>query len=153
MEPVPQLRALIKCLLETLEDGHKGFTAAAESISDEQDRQLFKECAGQRAAFVQELEATLQTLGEAAPEETGSVTGKLHRGWIHLEAALLNKDAHAILVECERGESCAVAEYEKVLALEIPAYLRELLTRQHRQIAATLRRIQALADAGAPRWA
>jgi len=149
MEAIPQLRALLKCLLETLEDGRKGFTAAAQSISEERDRHLFEECAGQRSGFIDELESTLQTLGETAPEETGSATGALHRGWIHVEAALLNKDAHAILVECERGESCAVAEYEKALALEIPGYLRELLSRQHRQIVATHQRIQALAERAA----
>jgi uncharacterized protein (TIGR02284 family) len=153
MEPIPQLRALIQSLLETLEDGHKGFKTAAENIGDEKDRRLFEECAYQRAGFIDELKGMLQPLGEAAAEETGTVAGKLHRGWIHLEAALSNKDAHAILVECERGESCAVTEYERALALEMPAYLRELLSRQHRQIAATHQRIQALADAGAPRWA
>jgi uncharacterized protein (TIGR02284 family) len=64
----------------------------------------------------------------------------------------MSGDTHAVLLECERGESNAVSEFNKVLALELPRNVREIVSKQCVAIAAAHQRVRALADAGAAHW-
>jgi len=100
----------LKDLQQTLADGAEGFTKAAETVSNPELKVLFEAFAAERREMADELAA----FSSADPEdETPSVAGALHRGWINLKSALTSGDDHAILAECERGEDHAVAVFQK----------------------------------------
>src|SRR5437868_105208 len=93
-------------LIETCKDGQEGFKSAAEGVERSDLKSLFFEFSQQRAHFAGELQSMVQTLGEN-PENSGSLAGSLHRGWIDIKSAVTGKDEKAILNECERGEDSA----------------------------------------------
>jgi uncharacterized protein (TIGR02284 family) len=64
------------------------------------------------------------------PDNSGTVTGSMHRAWIDLKAAVTSRDNQAVLEECERGEAAAVVAYENTLREELPGELRALLEQQ-----------------------
>jgi len=100
----------LKDLQQTLADGAEGFTKAAETVSNPELKVLFEAFAAERREMADELAA----FSSADPEdETPSVAGALHRGWINLKSVLTSGDDHAILAECERGEDHAVAVFQE----------------------------------------
>ncbi|MEP6672679.1 MAG: PA2169 family four-helix-bundle protein [Chthoniobacter sp.] len=147
------LRCRLNHLIQTCKDGQEGFLTAAENVADPDSKKLFSEYSLQRSKFVGDLQSMAHELGESDPEAEGSVTGTAHRGWMNLKSAILSEDAHAVLVECERGESHAVAQYEKFLQLELPAPIRELASLHYAAILAGHHEVRMLADAGGPKWA
>lgn len=152
METNTRLRCTLNHLIQTCKDGQEGYLTAAENVSDAEAKKFFNECSLQRAKFTGELQTLAHELGESNPEYASSVSGALHRGWINLKSAVLSGDAHAILLECERGESCAVAEFKKALELALPANVREVVSRQCAAITAAHHRVRAVVDAGAAHW-
>jgi len=147
MQSNSDLRSTLNHLIQTCRDGQEGFLTAAENIQGTELKKLFNECSLQRAKFTGELQSVAHGLGDSNPETSSSVAGTLHRGWINLETAIGGRDAHAILAECERGEDIAVGEYNKVLALELPADIRDIIQHQHTAVLAVHDRIKALRDA------
>lgn len=151
METNSDLRLTLNELIQTCRDGQEGFLTAAENVDDSDARKVFNEYSLQRAKFTGELQSASHSLGDHKPENASSVGGVLHRGWINLVAAVEGKDTHGILVECERGEDSAVAEYQKALGLELPANLREIIQRQATAIKAAHDCVKEMRDAAAPR--
>lgn len=118
-------------LIETLEDGKKGFRQAAEHLEEERAdiaRQL-REYADQRERFSTELREIASSEGIEVTED-GSIAGTVHRGWISLRDALSANDAYAVLAAAETGEDHAVSEYEDALEEELPSRVREIVARQ-----------------------
>jgi uncharacterized protein (TIGR02284 family) len=149
METNTHLRCTLNHLIQTCKDGQEGYLTAAENVSDAEAKTFFNECSLQRAKFTGELQTLAHELGDSNPEYASSVSGALHRGWINLKSAVLSGDAHAILRECERGESIAVSEFTKALELALPANIREIVSRQCGAITEAHHRVRAMADAGA----
>lgn len=102
-------------LIETLKDGQEGFRAAAEDVQSSNLKTIFGELSLQRSKFAGELQTLARSLSGDEPEKSGSVAGAVHRGWIDLKAALVTRNEHAILAECERGEDSAVAAFRKAI--------------------------------------
>jgi uncharacterized protein (TIGR02284 family) len=141
-------KSLLNDLIETLKDGQEGFRAAAEDVQSSDLKALFSEYSLQRSKFAGELQALARSLGESDPEDSGSVAGALHRGWINLKSALSSKDEHAILAECERGEDSAVAEYRKAMEnSDLPANVLDTLRKQFADVKAAHDRVRNLRDA------
>jgi uncharacterized protein (TIGR02284 family) len=132
-------------LISICRDGQAGFKQAAEGIKNAELKPLFYEISRQRATFVGELQDLVRTLG-GDPENTGSVTGAIHRGWLNLRGAVSGGDEAAILSECERGEDAAKAEYQKVLEGELPAYILQTLQQQYAAVLEAHDRVKALRD-------
>ena len=149
----PHLRSTLNGLIHTCKDGEEGFRAAAENMDDEDTQKLLTEYSLGRARFVEELQSAVEALGDSDPEDSGTVTGAVHRGWIDLKAALLDGDPHAILVECERGEGSAVADYETALKGDLAANVREMISRQYAAVLQAHEAVRKLSDAGGPTWA
>jgi uncharacterized protein (TIGR02284 family) len=147
MQSNADLRSTLNHLIQTCRDGQEGFLTAAENVPGDELKKLFNECSLQRAKFTGELQTAAHTLGNSNPENSSSLSGTLHRGWINLKTAIGGRDQHAILAECERGEDIAVAEYKKALASELPGDIREIIQHQHSVILATHDRVKALRDA------
>ncbi len=103
-------------------------------------------CSLQRSKFAGELQNELINLGEPAPSEHSTVAAALHRGWINIKSVVTNRDNHAILAECERGEDSAVAEYRKALKAAFPAPLEEIVNRQFQEVLATHNSVRGLRD-------
>jgi uncharacterized protein (TIGR02284 family) len=133
-------------LIETLKDGQKGFKEAAEAVKDPQLKSLFDQYSQQRSRFATELQNQAKILGEEEPEKTSSAAGAMHRAWINLKSAATSGDDHAILAECERGEDSAVNEYKEALENRLDSPLRDIVSRQYREVITAHDRIKNLRD-------
>ena len=146
MDEQKEIVSVIDDLIQTLKDGQEGFKQAAEGVKAPQLKSLFNEYSSQRSQFASELQSQAHSLGRSQPEESGSAAGALHRAWINLKSAITSGDDHAILAECERGEDSAVEQYEKAMNDNLPAPLREIVSRQYSQIKNAHDRIKNLRD-------
>jgi len=133
-------------LVATCKDAQEGFRSAAENVRNEDFRLLFSDLATQRQYFAGELKRLAQNLGEKVKTK-GSMPAALHRGWMHLKAALSSGDDRAILEECERGEDAAIAEYSEVLEHhDLPVNVRSVIQHQAMGVKAAHDRVHDLRD-------
>jgi uncharacterized protein (TIGR02284 family) len=140
--------SLLNNLIETLKDGQAGFREAANDVASPELRSLFLEYSDQRARFASELQFAAREQGEMRPENSGSMAGAFHRGWINLKSALTSKDDKAILTECERGEDSAVSQFEKAMEeRELPIDLATTIRAQYSQIKAAHNHVRDLRNA------
>jgi uncharacterized protein (TIGR02284 family) len=134
-------------LIATCKDGQEGFRLAAEAISDDEDlKGLLFSCSLQRSKFAGELQNELITLGEPDPEQAGHVAAALHRGWLGIKSVVTQRDNHAILAECERGEDAAVADYRKAVESGLSSPLDEVVNKQFQEVLSTHNTIRDLRD-------
>lgn len=145
-----QDRKVTKDLIETLEDGRKGFTAAADKLADTNRADLapkFRELAEQRGGFAAELETMAAAYGDDIDEE-GSVAAAVHRGWMSLKDALAGSDPDGVLDAAEQGEDHAVSEYQSALDNDdISAALRQVVQRQYTAVKSAHDEVKRLRDA------
>lgn len=142
-------RKTTKDIIETLEDGRKGFSDAAEKLADTNRADLapkFRELAEQRAGFSAELETMAAAYGDDIDED-GSALGAIHRGWMSLKDALAGSDPDGVLDAAEQGEDHALKEYDKALKAEISADLRTVLQRQQAAVKVAHDEVKSLRDA------
>lgn len=135
---------LVDHLIETCKDGQEGYRSAAADVEDPELKQLFAGYSAQRAGFADELQCTVRALGEEEPCDHSSMAGDLHRAWINLRSALAARDAHAILLECERGEGHALKVYREALETpDVPGEVREVVKKQLAAIEAAQATVRA----------
>lgn len=135
-------------LIQTLEDGKKGFTEAADKLADTNRADLapkFRELAEERAKFSAELETMAAAYGDDIDED-GSVLAAAHRGWMSLKDALAGSDPDGVLDAAEQGEDHAVSEYEKALEADISENLRQAIQRQFVAVQAAHDDVKRLRD-------
>lgn len=58
----------------------------------------------------------------------------MHRVWINLKALVLGKDVEAVVNECERGETAAIEDYEKILKMEEMPMESKTVIHKHLQL-------------------
>jgi uncharacterized protein (TIGR02284 family) len=133
-------------LIEICKDGQMGFQEASEGVERTDLKSYFSECSLQRSQFAGELQSLVRTLG-GEPDDSGSIAGSLHRGWINIKAAVTGKDEGSILNECERGEDSAKSAYKDALEGFLPDYMREVVNRQYEGVIAAHDKVKALRDA------
>lgn len=138
--------ATLNGLIEICRDGQQGFMEAAENLGDTEVKTLFYKFSQERAGYVGDLQALVQTLGDE-PENSGSFSGAIHRGWLNLKAAITGNDKAGILVEAERGEDAAKRAYENALEMKLPAHIRDSLQAQYAGIQEAHDKVKALRDA------
>ncbi len=68
------------------------------------------------------------------PEDSGSVSASLHRGWMNIKSAVSSNDLDAILSECEQGEDVAVKNYKEALENDLPADLHSIVNKQYVEV-------------------
>lgn len=132
-------------LIETCKDGQEGFRQAAEGVERSDLKSVFHEYAQQRAQFAGELQNLVRSLG-GDPENTGSLAGSVHRGWINIKSAVTGRDESAILNECERGEDIAKSAYENALQEDLPANVSTVLQTQYNDVKTAHDRVRSLRD-------
>ena len=138
-----ELVSTLNGLIETCKNGQEGFTQAADGVDDGNLQTLFREYAFRRSQYVGELQSLVQTLG-GDPEDSGSVAGAMHRGWINIKSAVMGGDSEAVLNECERGEDVAKEAYKNALEMKLPDYIREVVENQYQGVMAAHDNIKAL---------
>lgn len=142
-------KSVITDLVQTLEDGRKGFQDAARKLADDGNQQVasrFEELAAQRSGFSDELR-TFATQNGIDIDEGGSIAGSLHRSWVGLKDALTGSDADAIVSAAESGEKHAVKEYDKALEQDdLPTALRSTVSRQQDSIRSTHSTLQSMSS-------
>jgi uncharacterized protein (TIGR02284 family) len=141
-------KSTLKNLVQILNDGKEGFRQASENVKDPALKQVFSRYSLQRSKFAGELEAELLTLGEDDPQDEGTtLSGKLHRGWIDIKAAVTKNDDHAVLAEAERGEDVAKKAYKDALETELPGPLRVIISAQADEVTLAHNEVRDLRDA------
>jgi uncharacterized protein (TIGR02284 family) len=138
-----------KDLIQTCKDGREGFAKAADKLTESGRTDIaerFREFSTQRDNFATELEQLAADYGDDA-STSGSVAGKVHRGWMTLKDALSSSDIEAVLDVAEQGEDHAKSEYEKALDEDITAGLRTVVARQYAEVQQTHDIVRDLRDA------
>src|SRR5262245_29301623 len=122
-------------LIDTCEDEEESFRIPPQAVRPPSLQSLLTEFARQRREFSRELESCSPShAGQAQAQPTVNALGRLHRSWIQFRSAAAGGDEHAILAECERGESDAIEEYRKALESSLPAPLAAVVERQYREL-------------------
>lgn len=134
-------------LLQTLKDGEEGFTKAADRLASSDRPELadqFRQYASQRAQLVSELTGLAAKYGDQVSDESGTMTAKLHRGWMAVKDAITGSDPGGVLDAAEQGEDHAVSEYEDALKADVSPELRAVIERQYSEIKATHDSVRSL---------
>ena len=133
-------------LLESSHDGEYGFTESAEHVKAQDIKTLLLRRADECRGAAAELASQIRQLG-GKPEEGGTASGALHRGWVSVRGTLSGYTDLAMLNECERGEDAAVARYRKALKADLPAGVRALVERQAQGAQRNHDQVKAMRDA------
>ena len=119
----------LNSLIETLKDGEEGFRTAADGLTDPQAKAVFQQYSRERAQMAQELQAEVRTLG-GDPEQAGSMSGSVHRGWINIKSVVTGKNDASIIAEAERGEDIAKNAYAEAIKTALPPSVSAIISRQ-----------------------
>ena len=116
-------------LLEICRDGEFGFTESAEHTKTQGVKTVFLQRAGDCRSAAAELEQLITAMG-GQPNEGGTVSGAMHRGWVAVKGSLSGYSDIDMLEECERGEDVALAQYRKALKQDLPSHAKAVVERQ-----------------------
>ena len=138
-----------KKLMKTLKDGEEGFAKGAEKLSKDGVADLsavFKKFSDERSLYYAELDRLAAQYGDDLDEESGSVAGAVHRGWMSVKETFSSSDAKAILDAAEQGEDHAKAVFEDALNDDISAGTLAVVKRQYDGICAAHDEVKRLRD-------
>ncbi len=116
-------------LIETCKDGEYGFKTSADHAQDPQIKSLFLTRSQDCRQAAAELQALVVQQG-GKPEDSGTASGTVHRGWVAVKGALSGYTDLAMLEECERGEDTALSRYREALKEELPLDIRSVIEAQ-----------------------
>jgi len=136
-------------LVETLRDGEKGYTQAAERVRDGDHAEwagTLERLAAQRKEFRAEIVALGHEYGDDV-DESGTATAALHRGWMALKDALTGDDPQGVLGAAVTGEDHAISEYDKALEQDLSEGFRNVVERQRSAVQAARDEVKALQQA------
>ena len=92
-----------------------------------------------------EVEEEVRRLG-GTPEQSGSLSGTLHQGWIELKSIATGQDEGAMLNECALNEKMMLNKYAEVLRQSLPQNARLIMTRQQRLSKESLKHLEQLQE-------
>lgn len=132
-------------LIETCKDGEYGFRSCAEHIQSPDIRSMMIERAADCQTAANELQSYVSQYG-GEPEDGGTASGAVHRGWVAVKGKLMGYTDLAMLEECERGEDVAKARYRSALKEDLPETIRAVVDRQYQGVMRNHDQIRALRD-------
>ncbi|MBI5271218.1 MAG: PA2169 family four-helix-bundle protein [Burkholderiales bacterium] len=132
-------------LIETCKDGEYGFQSCAEHVNSAELRSLFTARASDCRQAATELQALVRQHG-GEPEDSGSATGAMHRGWVAVKGTLAGYSDLAMLEECERGEDAALERYREALEEDLPPQVRMVVERQFEGVKRNHMQVRTLRD-------
>lgn len=133
-------------LLETCRDGEYGFRECAEHTKASDVKTVLNQRAGDCRAAAAELQQLIVQMG-GEPDEGGSVSEALHRGWVSVKGTLSGYSDYDMIDECERAEDVALAQYRKALKQSLPLSAKVLVERQAQGAQINHDQIKAMRDA------
>ena len=116
-------------LLETCRDGEYGFRECAEHTKAHEIKTILNQRATDCQSAAAELQGLIVQMG-GEPDEGGSATQALHRGWVAVKGTLSGYSDQDMLDECERAEDVALAQYRKALKQNLPQHAKLVVERQ-----------------------
>lgn len=116
-------------LIETCKDGEYGFKTSADHAQNPQIKSLFLTRSQDCRQAATELQALVVQQG-GKPEDSGTASGTVHRGWVAVKGALAGYTDLAMLEETERGEDTALDRYREALKEELPLDIRSVIEAQ-----------------------
>ena len=132
-------------LIETCKDGEYGFKASAEHAVNPQIKDLFLARAQDCRLAAAELQTIVMQQG-GKPEDSGTASGTVHRGWVAVKGTLAGYTDLAMLEETERGEDAALARYRSALKEEIPSGVASIVEAQLQGVKRNHDQIKLLRD-------
>jgi uncharacterized protein (TIGR02284 family) len=117
-------------LIENCKDGEYGFHTCAEYVRSDALRSLLQQRAAGCRQAAQDLVVLVMRL-DGTPDDGGSASGAVHRGWLNVRGTIALDDDLAMLAECERGEDIAVARYRAALDKDLPLEFEQVVRRQY----------------------
>ena len=133
---------MLKDLVETSQDGERGFALAARDNREPGIEDVLKDGEEWCRATAIELQDQMSLLGGV--QEGGAAKAPVYRGWINFKAVPVSRGTKMILEECERGGDYARARYEAATNLELPESVRGLIDRQYQRLIALQGRLRLL---------
>lgn len=116
-------------LLEICRDGEFGFTESAEHTKAQEIRTVFLNRAADCQSAAAELQQLISKMG-GEPDEGGTASGAMHRGWVAVKGTLSGYSDMDMLEECERAEDVALGQYRKALKQNLPLHAKAVVERQ-----------------------
>ena len=86
--------ATLNNLLETTQDGVRGFVACAEGVTNPRLKMVFEAAARRCDEGAAELKAKIRSLG-GEPATSGTVSGSIHRARTNIISSITGMDKHA----------------------------------------------------------
>ncbi len=137
------VRSLLEHLIETCEDGARGFDTAAEHVDDPNVAATFRKFGAERAECARELRTLAENYGGPV-QEAGMVKAAVHRGWIKVKDAVTGTDPHAVIAAAEEGEDYALEQYDEALEQDLPADVADVVRRQREIVKAAHDHVRSL---------
>jgi uncharacterized protein (TIGR02284 family) len=139
---------ILNDLVQINNDRIQGYDRAIKEAGEENPdlKDLFIRFIGESHKNKMELGTEIQALGEDMPQSS-TTSGQIYRAWMDVKAVFTGHSRKAILESCEGGEDAAQRAYRDALKdEELPAFLREIITRQQVQLRAAHDEVKALRD-------
>lgn len=121
-----ELVRMLNGLLAVCHDGAYGFADCAEHAQSDNVRALFLRQAEECRMAALEVRAQVKSL-HGEPEEGGTASGALHRGWLSVRGTLTGFSDEVLLQECERAQDEMVQAFHDALQMRCPKDLMRVL--------------------------
>lgn len=148
MENTQATIEILNDLVQLNNDRIEGYQRALNELKEEQTdlKYLFTNLIGESHQFKMEIATEIAALGKDI--ETGTTTsGKIHRAWLDVKATFSGHSQKSVLEECEFGEDAIKKAYKTALEEEtLPAFIKDILSRQLVILQAAHDKIKALRD-------
>ena len=104
----------LNTLIGTLVDSVEGYQKAAADTENTRYAEMFNQRARERHRAIRNQQRGGPRRG-GEPEDDGTTTGAVHRGWMNLKEAVLGQDDETIVKTVEEGEDYLKNKFETVL--------------------------------------
>jgi uncharacterized protein (TIGR02284 family) len=135
------LGALEKAL-EAIENGVRGYEAAAEAAESTDVKNTLTELGEARANTLERLTRVAGDDAHVEPDGGGTVPGAAHRGWIKVKGALAGDEA--IVEAAITGEAEAKSDLENSLEMAMPESVADVVRSALDEVTAALQRLESL---------
>lgn len=122
------------------------FQTAKDDAQAPRLRELFRRIALESAGHIAQLTACIRAEGGTVEQGT-TLSGKLHRLWVDVRAALSGHDAVAIAGAIQCAEKATLEAYDRILEEshhDLPEPIFDLLQRQRRTIVESCQTVERL---------
>ena len=122
---------VLKDLVETLDNGKKGFADAADKLEGDGKPELAQQ---------------FRSYSGETVDTGGTLPGAVHRGWMAVKDAIHGSSPEGVLDAAEQGEDHAVSEFKDALDKDLSPDVAAAVNRQYVEVRATHDAVRSLRD-------